>query len=187
VRLDELIQPFEGEVYRHLPASSPISVDDFRFAGRGDTNRWNGAGQRTLYLAHDHAAALAEWARHSQRTYNPEVDPPLRRRMYRLSIALPAVLDLRDPRTWDALGGVIAKPTDFLELRRCRMIADYIRRLTRAVAIHVPSAAFIDDLSRGNLVVFLDKLPDDRSFIRRIVDLGVIGYPGDRPPPDPLQ
>ena len=45
-----------------------------------------------------------------------------------------------------------------------------------ALAIHVSSAAFLDDLSHGNLVVLLDTLTADQTFVRRIVDLGVIGY-----------
>ncbi|HEX5415701.1 MAG TPA: RES domain-containing protein [Chloroflexota bacterium] len=174
--LNDLIQPFEGDVYRHVPLNSAIPVNDFRYAGLGRDNRWNHPGQRTLYLAHDHAAALAEWARHVEQSYNPETDLPLQRRLYRLKVSLPAVLDLRDARVWGALGGVISDLSGFLEIPHCRAVADYVRALTDAVAIHVPSIAFIDDLQRGNLVVFLDKLPDDQTFIRKIVDCGGIGY-----------
>lgn len=174
--LRELIQPFEGDVYRHIPAGSTIPVDDFRYAGIGNNNRWNSAGQRSLYLAHDHAAAIAEWARHAKESYHPEIDPPPQRHMYRLKVALPATLDLRDPRVWEALGGVTTQPSNFLDVNHCRVIADYVRHLTSAVAVHVPSIAFIDDLHRGNLVVFLDKLADERSFIRGIVDYGIFGY-----------
>ena len=63
VQLRALIQPFEGDVYCHVPIGSSIPVNDFRFAGRGSGNRWNAPGQRTLSLAHDHAPALAEWDR----------------------------------------------------------------------------------------------------------------------------
>lgn len=174
--LKDLIHPFAGDVYRHIPAHAKIPVNDFRYAGQGTNNRWNRAGQRTLYLAHDHAAALAEWARHVEKSYNPETDRPPQRRMYRLSVTLPAVLDLRDPEVWEALGGVVTEPADFLEASRCRAIADYIRSLTDAVAMHVPSAAFIDDVHRGNLVVFLDKLTDEQGFIRAVIDYGIVGY-----------
>ena len=176
VQLRALIQPFEGDVYCHVPIGSSIPVNDFRFAGRGSGNRWNAPGQRTLYLAHDHAAALAEWARHAAKSYNPDLDPPVQRHMYRLSVAFPAVLDLRDRQVWEALGGVITEPADFLDVTRCRTMADFARNMTNAVAIHVPSVAFLDDLARGNLVVFLDKLDDDQGFIHGIADCGVVGY-----------
>ncbi len=176
VSLGALIFPFAGEVYRHLPFDSPFEVTDFRLAGQGAGNRWNSPGQRTLYLAIDPAVALAEWARHLQASFDPRTDPPLRRRMYRLRIELAAVLDLRDPRVWEALGGVVAQSSDFLEVTTCRALADFVRRATTALAIFVPSIAFLDRLDRGNLVVFLEKVEDEKELVRDISDLGVIGY-----------
>jgi RES domain-containing protein len=105
VSLEDLIIPFTGEVYRHLPVDSPYPVTDFRLAGSGDGNRWNSPGQRTLYLAIDPAVALAEWARHLQASFDPRTDPALRRHMYRLRVELSAVLDLRHPRVWEARRG----------------------------------------------------------------------------------
>jgi len=96
--------------------------------------------------------------------------------MYRLRIELAAVLDLRDPRVWEALGGVVAQSSDFLEVTTCRALADFVRRATTALAILVPSIAFLDRLDRGNLVVFLEKVEDEKELVRDISDLGVIGY-----------
>jgi hypothetical protein len=44
-----------------------------------------------------------------------------------------------------------------------RTTATLVRATTSANAILVPSIAFLDDLTRWNLVVFLDTLPVDTS------------------------
>jgi RES domain-containing protein len=59
-----ILAPWTGLAYRHIPAGSPYSVLDFRFAGSSSDNRWNVAGEPTLYLAGDYGVVLAEYARH---------------------------------------------------------------------------------------------------------------------------
>lgn len=51
----------------------------------------------------------------------------------------------------------------FLDAGVARATATFIRRTTSAEAILVPSMAYLDDLTRWNLVLFLEKLPSDLS------------------------
>lgn len=159
--LDEFLHPWSGVAYRHIPAGSPFDILDFRFAGRGRGNRWNDPGLPTLYLARDHGVAIAEFARHLQtdRAADPTLTPE-RRQIHRLSLSVSHVLDLREQRLHEALSLTDA-PQCFLDRAIARATARYLRTVTPAQGIVVPSAAFIDDLDRWVLVLFLDKLPDD--------------------------
>lgn len=178
--LGDYIRPWAGEVYRHIPDRSPYPVDDFRFAGLGPDNRWNDPGEPTLYIASDAGLALAEFARHLERDYDPGLQGrPTQRRMYRLHLRLGAVLDFCDPNAWAALGGLADPPTCFLDRAVARATARSVRAATPAVAIRVPSVAFLDDLTRWSLVIFLEKLPDDpRKFVLDVTDVGFIRVGG---------
>jgi RES domain-containing protein len=166
-----LLRPWSGVGFRHIPAGSPFGVLDTRFAGRSTDNRWNDAGDPTLYVAGDRAVAIAEFARHLQERFSATAAAMLiERAMYRLDLRLRAVLDLRDPHARTALG----QPHDvyqFLDIAYARATANFVRRTTAAEALFVPSMAFLDDTSRWNLVLFLEKLPADlTSFITPVAD-----------------
>jgi hypothetical protein len=132
----------------------------FQFAGRARTNRWNGVGERTLYLAGDSGVAIGEFARH----YDADRTATIRRestvqRIYSMIVTLDAVLDLRDVR-------VVAEPSlhtpyCFLDRSIARATAQLVRRVTPARGILTPSMAFLEDPNRWVLVLFLEKLPDD--------------------------
>ncbi|MBI2940425.1 MAG: RES domain-containing protein [Chloroflexi bacterium] len=145
-------------------------------AGLSSDNRWNAPGEPTLYVAADPAIAIAEYARHIDRDYHPDLaGRPLRRRMYRLRMHLDPVLDLCIPDAWLALGGLKDAPSCFLDEAIARATARFVRAATPAVAMRVPSVAFLDDLTRWSLVVFLDKLPGDpRSYVTSVTDAGLI-------------
>lgn len=170
--LDHLLTPWAGTAYRHLPASSPFSVLDFQFAGQSKENRWNEQGEPTLYLARDVGVAIAEFARHFQMGRAPiGRDDVVRRLVYRLDLQIDRVLDLRDPRLHTAmsLSGV---PVCFLDRAVARAVAQYLRRMTMAQALFVPSVAMLDRPERWNLVLFLEKLPAEptRSITRVTIE-----------------
>lgn len=173
--LDEFLRPWSGDAYRHIPAGSSFDVLDFRFAGRGHDNRWNDPGDRTLYLAGDHGVVVAEFARHLQLDRgNDRRIATQARQIYRLHVALEHVLDLRDPALRQALS-LSGAPHAFLDKAVARATARYLRTVTPAPAIIVPSAAFIDAPDRWVLVLFLKKLPSNPSqFIRSVEPDGMM-------------
>jgi RES domain-containing protein len=175
VALDEFLRPWSGVAYRHIPADSPYGVLDFRFAGRGRDNRWNDPGDRTLYLAGDHGVILAEFARHLQidRGNDARIVTQVRQICW-IDIALEHVLDLRDPAVWQTLS-LTGAPSAFLDKSVTRATARYLRTVTPAQAIIVPSAPFIDAPDRWVLVLFLEKVsPDPSHFIRSAKPDGIV-------------
>jgi hypothetical protein len=175
--LADHVAPWSGAAYRHVPDGSPFGVLDFRFAAVASDNRWNAAGEPTLYLAGDPAVAAAELWRHVDANFRPSVvGAPLRRRLYRLELRLPAVLDLCAPGAWAALDLPNA-PHCFLDKEIARAVARYARVALPVGALRVPSVAFLDDLTRYSLVVFLDKLPvDPATWIDRVSDEGTLSF-----------
>ena len=150
--------------YRHLPEGSPYDVLDFRYAGRDPANRWN-EGEPTLYLASDEAVALAELARHFDEARTPGLARLVERRLYRLEVGLEHVLDLCAPGAWERLGLTDA-PGCFLDKTVARATAHYARYGLGMQAIRVPSVAFLDDLTRWCLVVFLERAT--AGFVSRV-------------------
>lgn len=135
---------------------------DTRFAGLAGDNRWNAAGQPTLYLASDLGVVLAEFARHLRDERGLSSRQSQARSVYRLGLRLSAVLDLRQPRVRGALG-LQGGARRFLDRRVARATAQYVRTTTPIEAVLVPPMAFLDDPTRSNLVLFLEKLPADLS------------------------
>jgi RES domain-containing protein len=169
--LDDLITSWSGIAYRHLPAQSPYSVLDFRFAGRSADNRWNDQGASTLYLAGDVGVIIDEFGRHFAQSRAQGLRSGVTaRRVYRLDLALDGVLDLRDPQLWQVLSLQNA-PYCFLDRSIARATANFLRSATSALALLVPSMAFLDQLDRWVLAVFLEKLPADVSQFVRSVDV----------------
>jgi RES domain-containing protein len=171
--IDAYLRPWSGEAVRHLPeqARDPLDV---RWAGIATDNRWNVAGQPTLYLAKDRAVALAEMARHFRDERTPELARRAhRRQVFRFSLTLQRTLDLRDPAVCAALS-ISDAPQRFLHQPAARATAQFLRELTPAEALFVPSMAYLDQPEAWVLVVFLEKLPADlRSFVSGVTPEGL--------------
>ena len=161
------IRPWGGVGVRHIPADSPYGVLDTRFTGRVGDNRWNRAGDPTFYIASDRGVALAEFAWHFKERQDPALAPvAVERALYQLSVEVQALLDLREPLVRAALG-LHDGGRRFLDAEVARATATFIRRTSSAEALLVPSVAFLDEPTRWNLVLFLEKLPPDLStFIK---------------------
>jgi RES domain-containing protein len=113
-------------------------------------NRWSADGEPTLYLAGDAGIALAEVGRH----WSPDDGPS---RLWQVRVDLAAAIDLRDEATRTAVG-VPTDPGWFLDRERCQEVGSRLRGLPRCDGLIVPSVAFLDDRSRWNAVVFIDRL-----------------------------
>src|SRR5262245_27857223 len=104
--LQALIQPWSGYAVRHIPDAPGMRFDiyDFRYCGRSTENRWNVAGEPTLYLARDKDVALAEYARHFHVDRTPGLAAyTYRRKVYRFQVALAETLNLCHPSVCAAL------------------------------------------------------------------------------------
>jgi RES domain-containing protein len=166
--LQDRIGPWSGYAVRHIPdtPNKPYDIYNFSYCGRSNENRWNVAGEPTLYLAKEKDVALAEYARHFKVDRTPGLaSKTYRRKVYRFQVQLDCVLDLGQPEAWTELS-LIAAPTCFNDKSVARATAQFIRYTTEAQAIVVPSVAFLDDLTQWCLVLFLEKLaPDPRAFL----------------------
>jgi RES domain-containing protein len=161
--LQDYIQPWNGYAVRHIPdrPTQPYNIYDFRYCGVSNENRWNVAGEATLYLAKEKDVALAEYARHFQVNRTPALAAKTYRRLvYRFEVKLDAVIDLTKAEVWRELSLPNA-PDCFKEKAIARATANFIRNTTIAQAIMVPSVAFLDDLEQWCLVLFLEKLPSN--------------------------
>ena len=166
------IRPWGGVGVRHIPADSPYGVVDTRFAGRVGDNRWNRAGDPTLYIVSDRGVALAEFARHFKERQDQALAPvAVERALYQLSVEVQALLDLREPAVPATLG-LHGGGRRFLDAEVARATATFIRRTTSAEALLVPSVGFLDDATRWNLVLFLEKLPPDLSTFIKATPVG---------------
>jgi RES domain-containing protein len=155
------LHPWGGTAIRHIPAGSRFDVLDTRFAGLAADNRWNEAGEPTFYLAGDLGVALAEYARHLREDVGMAGAPSVHERaVYQIEVQVGALLDLRNPRVRSAIG-LHGGARRFLDRDTARATAHFLRRTTSAEGLLVPSVAFLDDPSRWNLVLFLDKLRAD--------------------------
>jgi len=170
VALADYVRPWSGVGYRHLPAT--VSIDkalDVSRAGVALDNRWNVAGEPTLYIAGDVGLAIVEWGRHYEEDRAPGlVHAAVSRTVYRLDVVIERAIDLRDPRLWADLSLADA-PHCFLDKGVARTTAQFMRRASTAQAIVVPSMAMLDKPDRWNLVLFLEKLlPDLTLFIPHV-------------------
>lgn len=164
--LGKHLKPWQGIGVRHIPAvrlqeSRVVENDplDFRFCGKSNENRWNVAGEPTLYLAMERDVALVEWGRHLTIHRSPGLRSKLQtRNVFLLDLIFSFTLDLRDKHVWKALSLTDA-PECFQDVRTARSIASYLRNVTDVQALFVPSMGFPDDLSKWCLVIFLEKLP----------------------------
>ncbi len=162
------IKSWTGYAVRHIPDNPNKNYDiyDFSYCGKSNENRWNVAGESTLYLAKEKNVALAEYARHFKVNRTSELAAATyRRQIYRFGIKVEYVLDLRTPEVWNELS-LEKAPDCFKEKVIARSTAQFIRNTTITQAIIVPSVAFLDDLEQWCLVLFLEKLPaEPRRFL----------------------
>ena len=65
-------------------------------------------------------------------------------------------------------------PNCFLDKNIARATAQFIRQTTIVEAIFVPSMAFLDQMDKWVLVIFLEKLPIDQplEFLPKVEDYG---------------
>ena len=170
---DSFCIPWVGSALRHIRADPNRDVLDFRLVGSQRGNRWNEPPNPTLYMAGDPGVLVAEWGRHLG-NYSEIVT--IKRDVYRLHLALRAVLDLRDTQVIESLA-LKHSPDWYVDTTLTRLVARRIRTTTRAQAMLVPSIAFLDDLTRWNLVVFLEKVPgDQQTWITRVDRIGPLSW-----------
>ncbi len=174
--LQVYIFPWVGYAVRHIPDIPGKSYDiyEFRYCSRSNENRWNIAGEPTLYLAKEKNVALAEYARHFEvnRTQGLATQTH-RRQVFRFRVELEYVLDLRNPKVWAELSLENA-PDCFKDKNIARSTANFIRNTTSTQAIIVPSVAFLDNLEQWCLVLFLEKLlPEARKFLPSVESDGL--------------
>jgi RES domain-containing protein len=160
---------FHDTAWCHVPADEPIRLD--KLAGTDGSNRWNREGQPTLYLALDLEVTIAEMARH----LDPGSDEaPIRRRLLGLSVRLDGLADLRTASGRARLGGP-ADPADLLQRELARTLADRAREVEGCRGLVTPSMAFLDDPSRGNVVVFMERRPDGvEGLVHGMREAGVV-------------
>lgn len=160
------VRPWKGTGIRHIPAfgaGGRLDVLDTRFAGLARDNRWNEPGSPTFYVASDRGVAIAEFGRHMAEERDAGGGWRVQERaIYRLDVHVQALLDLREPKVRQALG-LRGGTRRFLDVAVARATANYVRHTTPAEALLVPSMAFLDDPTRWNLVLFLEKLPEELS------------------------
>lgn len=169
--------PWSGAAYRHVRAHANRDILDFRYAGAFARNRWNEPGEPTLYLAGDPGVLVAEWGRQLSLSFTCDVaGNTVEREVYRLHLTLERVVDLRAPSV-AAMAGLTDLESHIRDRSAARAAASRIRSTTPAQAILVPSIAFLDDLSRWNLVVFLDRVPrETKSWIQRVEMVGPLRW-----------
>lgn len=163
--LKSFVKPWRGHAVRHLPAAAGIKIDplDFTWCGKSDENRWNARGEPTLYLACEKGVALTEFARHFKENRAAGLAPKLhKRKVFRFKIELERTIDLCDPEIC-GLFSLTDGPSCFMNAKVARATANFLRNATSIQAVFVPSADFMDDLSKWCLVIFLEKLKAERS------------------------
>lgn len=171
--LQDLIKPWSGQAYRHLPDGN-YDVCDFSYTGLAANNRWNIQGEQTLYLAGRVDVAAGEWSRHFNFDRPRELAAKTKRRkVYQMTVQLNQTLNLCDSYCWQELSLKDA-PNCFLDKNIARATAQFIRQTTTVEAIFVPSMAFLDQMDKWVLVIFLEKLPTENplEFLPKVEEYG---------------
>lgn len=175
-QVDRFLISWIGSAYRHINARSGRDILDFSFAGHFPDNRWNVVGQPTLYFAGDIGVAIAEWGRRFTPAFGADELKPSVRDVYQLQFRLDRLLDLRDPDITNRLD-LSNAPDNFRNIEYARATANHIRNNSSAQAMLVPSIAFLDDLTRWNLVIFLNKMPTStKSWITNVERIGPLAW-----------
>ena len=98
---------------------------------------------------------------------------PVHRDVFQYTLKINYVVNLVDEHTRSQLELSLLPATDILDRSMGRIIGNKVRSSTDAKAMLVPSVAFLDDPTRWNLVVFLEKMPADTALW--ITDVSKIG------------
>lgn len=164
--LSQLVRPWSGTAYRHIPADRGYDVRDLRYARRRGSGRWHWEGQPTLYLASSPTVAISEFARHLAVDRDGSLRPA-RRTVYELGVRVERAIDLRDPAVLRLIGRDDA-PECWLDVRIARAVGTFFRDTMSIGALLVPSVAHLDAAARFNVVCLLENLPDEvRAFLPR--------------------
>jgi len=115
-----------------------------------EANRWNVEGVPTVYLAGDVGLALVEGGRHLP------AHPPggSDRTIWSVLVQARGIVDLR-PWLSD---GLVAERAWVFDRSRCHALADRLRSMEGVSGMLVPSAGSLDDVSRWNLVLYVDRI-----------------------------
>ncbi len=130
--LQSLIKSWSGYAVRHIPDTpgKTYNIYDLSYCSKSTENRWNVAGEPTLYLAQEKDVALAEYGRHFQINRTPGLAAKVyQRKVYRFTSDLEHTLDLTDPKSWLELSLQDA-PTCFMDKAVARATAQFIRSTT---------------------------------------------------------
>jgi RES domain-containing protein len=167
---DGLAAPFNETAYY---AGEPAARFEPEKAITIEGNRWSAAGEPTIYLAGDIGVALAEFARHAP------ADRALEGRVWAIELRLDAAIDLRREDVRSRLG-VADDPRWYLDRERCRSLGSRLRSRGNCDGLVVPSVAMLDQVSRWNAVVFVDRLRGQASVackpLRTVVDIAPTEY-----------
>ena len=174
-RLADLVQPFDGRVYCHVPMDQAFSYAALARPDDG-RDRWGVPGTRTVYLAGDPAVALSEYARHRDARA-----PADSRCLCSLRLQARRVLDLRD-RAVTRLLGLPPGAGHFLDRHVARRMSQMVRDLGVCQGLIVPSMAFLDHPERFNVVLFVEWLGVDlATLLTDREDVGEIRLTASRP------
>jgi RES domain-containing protein len=137
-------------------------------------NRWNEPGTPTVYFAGDLGLALIEAGRHLPPGAEPEP-----RALWTGTVETDGIVDVRDdPRP----SGGAAEELWFLDVARARQVAQRLRAVQGLAGLIVPSAGSPDDLSRMNLVLYVDRLARPlQAIVREPRMIGRIEFGGSSP------
>jgi len=166
--INDLISPWSGDGLRHSPKGIVVDPFDFTHCAISGDNRWNVAGEPTLYLASSRAVALAEFSRHLNDARSAGVRAGIKKRnVFRYSLSFIATLDLRSGAILHELGIGTSSALLAQDRGNARSLATFARQLTLAQALLVPAMAFLNTpTEHWNIVVFLEKLePDPKVYI----------------------
>jgi RES domain-containing protein len=171
VSIRSFVKPWSGRAVRHV--SEGYDIYDFSHCDKSKENRWNIAGQSTLYVAKSEQVAMAEYGRHFRMERQPNIGEGIRPRIfYRFQVELDSLLDLRDPELWPILY-LDNAPHCFQDKETARAIAYFIRKIIKTQALLVPSMAFPDDLEQWCLVLFLENIQRESNLL--LQDLETLG------------
>jgi RES domain-containing protein len=171
-RLDDLVEPFSGSVFCHVPGDRPFAHAEL---ARPDDahDRWGTSGCRTVFLASDPAIAVAEYARH-----RPPNAPADDRRLVGMRLVAVMTIDLRRPACVERLTAGAPRGR-LVDRETARAIAATARRTATCQGLIVPSMAFLDRPERFNVVLFAENLGRDLSdLLLDVHDVGRVTISG---------
>lgn len=161
--LDSLLRAWSGIGLRHIPSGSSRGILDATHAARSRRNRWNEAGTPTFYFASDIAVVWIEFGRHIQAELPGGQPERQARDVWTIPISLARLIDFRDPATSASIG--LSRIDDWIgDVDRTQATARYVRQHSDVQGLLVPSMGFLDDPTRWNAVVYLDRVDPDTTF-----------------------